>query len=439
MRRILFIFFCFFLLFPSLSFSGIYKGLEPGLSKKSDADKILGRPVREIVKDEKYEYDPKGTGARQINITFNKQTQVIEGIEFFPERSITKANCQKWLGLKIPTVTQKHSTGNLVEYYADEGISLLYSGPQDTYPIEIVANFNPLPLRKKIEGEKTVTPGKMEASKKIPEREEPSRPGDVASVLFEDTFESENGRKGQLNYTGFKNWDVIQGSVDLIGRGFWDYFPDHGLHVDLDGTTGKAGTLSSKKIFRLEQGSYRLEFDLAGNPLSGPNTVTVRLGRVYNEVFTLGKKEPFRKITRNISVSTMEDTRLVFQHAGGDDQGLFLDNIRLSRLTSQSTVTPRGYYDQAMDKSPRELITGKWRWFNGLIVEIKGGGMVAKDSRGNMVNSGSWRVLDASKRKFEMRWGGGDWIDTLILSHDNNSLEGVNQRNERVSANRITR
>ena len=332
MRRFLFVFFCFFLLFPPLSFSGVYKDLEPGLSKKSDADRILGKPVRETVKGERYEYDPKGTGARQLSLTFNKQTQVIEGIEFFPQKSMTKANCQKWLGLKTPTVTQKHSNGNLVEYYADAGIALLYSGPQDTSPIAIFAHVNPLTFQKKIVEERTVTPErKMEASERSPIRVDPSRV--VGSLLFEDNFETENGRKPQLTYTGFKNWDVIQGSVDLIGLGFWDFFPEHGLYVDLDGTTRQAGTLSSKKIFRLEPGSYRLEFDLAGNPLSGPNTVAVRLGRVYNEVFTLNQKEPFRKITRQLSVSATEEGKLVFQHAGGDDQGLLLDNIRLVKLS----------------------------------------------------------------------------------------------------------
>jgi len=435
MRKILFLFLSLFLLFPSPLFSGVYKDLEPGISKKSDVDKVLGKPIREIVRGEKYEYDSKGTGARHLTIRFYKQTQVIEAIEFYPQKSITKANCQQLLGLKIPTVTSKSQKGNLVEFYVDEGIALLYSGTQDSYPIECFSHFNPLPLRKKIEGEKTVTPGKMEGSKKIPEKIEPPLPGDVAAVLLEDNFESENGQKGALNYTGFKNWDVIGGSVDLIGRGFWDHFPNHGLHVDLDGTTRQAGTLSSKRIFRLEPGTYRLEFDLAGNPFSGPNTVRVYLGRGYSEVFTLNQKEPFRKITRNLSVSTMEDARLVFQHAGGDNDGLFLDNIRLVRLTPQSTVPPRRY-DQVMDKSPTELIIGRWRWFNGLIVEITGGGMVAKDSRGNMVDSGSWRVLDASKRRFEMKWRAG-WTDTLTLSPDNNSLEGTNQANGHVSANRI--
>jgi len=242
MRKILFLFLSLFLLFlfPPFSFSGVYKDLEPGISKKSDADRILGKPIREIVKGERYGYDPKGTGAQEINISFNKQTQVIEGIEIFPESPTTKAKYQKFLGLKVPTVTQQHSNGNLLEYYADEGIALLYSGPQDTSPIAIFAHVNPLTfLKKAVEG-----------------------------------------------------------------------------------------------------------------------------------------------------------------------------------------------------KPPTELITGEWRWFNGLIVEITGGGMVAKDSRGNMADSGSWRVIDASKRKFEMKWRAG-WTDTLTLSPDNNSLEGTNQTGGHVSAKRI--
>lgn len=362
MRRILFVFFCFSLLFPSPSFSGIYTGLEPGFSKKSDADRVLGRPIREIIKGERYEYDPKEIEARQLSVRFDKQTQVIDWIDIIPEKSIAKAKYQKWLGLKTPTFTQKHSNGNLVEYYVEEGIVLLYSGPQDSYPVACFTHFNPLLLQKKAAQERTGTPErKMEASKKIPGKEVPSQPGDVTLVLLEDTFDSETGRKGQLNYKGFKNWDVIQGSVDLIGLGFWDHFPDHGLYVDLDGTTRQAGTISSKN-FRLDPGSYRLEFDLAGNPFSGPNTVTVRLGRVYNEDFTLGVKEPFRTVTRQISVSTTEEAKLLFQHAGGDNDGLLLDNIRLVRLTSQSTGTPQGYYDQ---RAAGGSIVGQWRWFNG--------------------------------------------------------------------------
>ena len=349
MQRYFPVFLCLlFLTFSDGSFAGSFSGLEPGRSKKSDVDKTLGRPVREILKGERFDYDPKEADTRRISIQFNRSTQLIETIDIYPRESILKAKWKEWLKLTDPRMIWKDPKGNLVEYYADQGIALHYSGPQDSYPVEYFSHFDPALLEKEIAKEKAPE-RKMEVTKKIPEREEPSRPGGGAIVLLEDTFESENGRKGQLNYTGFKNWDVIQGSVDLIGLGFWDFFPDHGLYVDLDGSTGQAGTLSSRKTFGLEPGSYRLEFELAGNAMGGPNTVTVRLGNVYSEVFTMGMKEPFKTIKRDISVSARGEAKLVFQHAGGDNEGLILDNIRLTRLSPspQRIGNPLNYYEEA--------------------------------------------------------------------------------------------
>ena len=40
-----------------------------------------------------------------------------------------------------------------------------------------------------------------------------------ALTIFEDNFDSENGGNYQLNYSGFANWDVTDGTVDLIGEG----------------------------------------------------------------------------------------------------------------------------------------------------------------------------------------------------------------------------
>jgi len=153
--------------------------------------------------------------------------------------------------------------------------------------------------------------------------------------ILTDNFDLENEGRGQLNYFGFTNWEVTKGSVDLIGHGVWDYFPDHGLYLDLDGSSNNAGRLESKTTFRLEPGQYRLEFDLAGSPSSGPNTVTASLGSLYREDFTLGVKDPFRTITRMISVSTSTSTKLIFDHAGEDNQGLFLDNVKLTKLSAE--------------------------------------------------------------------------------------------------------
>ena len=71
----------------------------------------------------------------------------------------------------------------------------------------------------------------------------------------------------ELNYTGFANWDVTAGQVDLIGPGLFDFLPGNGLYVDLMGSTSTAyGTLKSKVTYALESGhTYRVSVQLAGN------------------------------------------------------------------------------------------------------------------------------------------------------------------------------
>ena len=160
----------------------------------------------------------------------------------------------------------------------------------------------------------------------------PWQTGGSAQVLLEDNFDSENWGGGGLNYSRFENWEVTEGTVDLLGHGFHDSYPAHGLYLDLDGSTYRAGRLRSKRSFSLEPGRYQLKFDLAGSPARGRNRVTVRLGEAYREDFVLDAKEPFRTITRDIPVSTPTRGRLEFRHAGGDNLGLLLDNVKLIKL-----------------------------------------------------------------------------------------------------------
>lgn len=75
--------------------------------------------------------------------------------------------------------------------------------------------------------------------------------------------------EGQLNYDGFINWDVEDGTVDLIGNGFFDFLPDNGLYVDLAGSgtlVQHSGTMVSNAPFSLRSGrQYRVAVELAGN------------------------------------------------------------------------------------------------------------------------------------------------------------------------------
>lgn len=159
----------------------------------------------------------------------------------------------------------------------------------------------------------------------------------VAEVVFEDDFNAEGGGRALNNYRDFKNWVVTEGEVDLLGHGYWDFYPDYGLYIDMDGTqrpkeTAKAGTLESKQRFKLSPGTYRLSFDVAGNPLSGPNTLSVSLGVLYGEDIIIKKEAPFVTIMRLISVPSASEARLVFSHHGGDWEGILLDNVKLERV-----------------------------------------------------------------------------------------------------------
>ena len=162
-----------------------------------------------------------------------------------------------------------------------------------------------------------------------------------ASVtLLNDNFNSENGGVGLLNYTSFLNWDVTAGAVDLIplSDGEFNFYPGNGLYVDLDGSTGVAGTIKTKSSFNLVAGeTYKLQFDLGGSTRGDTNTVHVSLGSAWNQDFTLNSSDPLATNTFNFTVGSAETAPLQFKHDGGDNVGLILDNVTLTRESGGST------------------------------------------------------------------------------------------------------
>lgn len=85
-----------------------------------------------------------------------------------------------------------------------------------------------------------------------------------------DDFEN----RGVSNYTGFANWNVLDGEVDILGNGFFDVLPGNGLYVDLIGSPDlngnfNQGTMQSKTTYSLLSGhQYRIALDLAGNQVA---------------------------------------------------------------------------------------------------------------------------------------------------------------------------
>ena len=158
-------------------------------------------------------------------------------------------------------------------------------------------------------------------------------PDPGATVLLREDFEGENDNRYKLNYTGFAQWDVVEGTVDLVGTPpFDDFLPrEQGMYVDLDGTSRAAGTLRTRMPLQLGPGVYRLEFKMSGTPRPNQpdNTMVVSLGSVFADTITLESYAPLQRYARTIRLRSCTDAHLTFRHLGGDDYGIFIDDIRL--------------------------------------------------------------------------------------------------------------
>lgn len=124
--------------------AGEFAGLVPGIARKADADRILGKPVREVVRGERYDYDPLPHDAGRISIEFERATQVIRSIDLYFKTTYGKAHYQRWFGLKTPAKTERDGRGNLVEHYIPEGIVLHYQGAGDSAPVAYFSHVDML-------------------------------------------------------------------------------------------------------------------------------------------------------------------------------------------------------------------------------------------------------------------------------------------------------
>lgn len=145
-----------------------------------------------------------------------------------------------------------------------------------------------------------------------------------AVPVFTDNF---NAEALGLNYVGFANWNVTDGTVDLIGQpGFFDFLPGNGRYVDLDGSTSNSGVMTTKLSFG--PGSYVLGFSLAGNHRNGAaESVLVSYGS-GSQSFSLAQNDPLTPFT--ISFTAGAPFQIRFEGAGGDNIGMLLDNVELN-------------------------------------------------------------------------------------------------------------
>ena len=165
------------------------------------------------------------------------------------------------------------------------------------------------------------------------------------AAYFSDNFDNQNGGNGALSYTGFANWTISNGTVDLIGNGFFDFLPGHGLYVDLDGSTSNAGLMTSESISLPSAGSYSLVFYLAGNqyagnqqlyPNTGPETVDVSVlsgsNTLRSQTYVMQPLDPFTRYELQFTIPGPTSIDLLFHDRSQDNIGALLDNVSVNSV-----------------------------------------------------------------------------------------------------------
>lgn len=150
-----------------------------------------------------------------------------------------------------------------------------------------------------------------------------------AAVLFSDNFDAETAG---LNGTP-SNWSVTNGAVDIIGNGFFDFYPGNGLFLDMDGSQSDAGRIETKATFDLSASeTYRLTFNYGRNlSLTGnPDTLSFGIGSFFDSIsIPAFERTPFSFASYDFTTSA-SGARLFFEADGGDNGGPVLDNVVLS-------------------------------------------------------------------------------------------------------------
>jgi hypothetical protein len=174
--------------------------------------------------------------------------------------------------------------------------------------------------------------------------------GASAAVIFSDNFDGENSGFGQLNYTGFFNFTVAAGTVDLIGNGFADFLPGNGLYIDLDGSSFDSGVLAESPALALASGWYNLKFDLAGSQRSSLENVTIKVYGASNPnyntqtVANIPGAQGFTQYVMPFFVGLGGDAGVQFSFENttnlGDNVGGLLDRVILEDREGPPPSTP---------------------------------------------------------------------------------------------------
>jgi PEP-CTERM motif len=144
-----------------------------------------------------------------------------------------------------------------------------------------------------------------------------------------------------LNATNIGSFfTVTGGAVDIVGGALFGNLcvaPESGNCLDMDGSNGTAGQISSATM-SLAPGTYTLSFDLIGSQRGVTTSTTVTLGSLFTQTFSLGSSDVTSGIVNDtIVVGSATDAALVFTSNTPGNIGALLDNVNFA---SASVATP---------------------------------------------------------------------------------------------------
>ena len=120
----------FFFIIPlvaTAAFAGEYEGLTPGISTKSDADKVFGAPIRQGPSARQYDYSPDGHDLAGLSIRV-QENGVIDRIHLIFQDAYAVDQIKEWFDLPAEPTGVETVNGQRVEFYERPGIKIVFAG-----------------------------------------------------------------------------------------------------------------------------------------------------------------------------------------------------------------------------------------------------------------------------------------------------------------------
>ncbi len=172
-----------------------------------------------------------------------------------------------------------------------------------------------------------------------------------ATVLFYDDFEADTAA---LNQTNLTNWDVTRTAVDVVASGQFGLV-GNGKFLDMDGSQSSAGKIETKSTFNLVDGQmYELSYRASGNGRNADtDSMDFSIGSLSGNISGPGTVDWAYYTFAWTQVGDQSDV-IIFDHLGGDNIGLLLDEVKLEAVPEPATMTMLGLGALALIRCKRK-------------------------------------------------------------------------------------